>query len=211
VRADSAFVSTLYRDLLQRAPDAAGLAYWTGLLLTGKTSQTDVARRLWESPEHRGLEVNQFYPTYLHRPVDPAGGAYWWHNLLAGMTEVEVIAGILSSAEYQATHASDAAFVAGLYADVLGRAADPAGSGYWLKGLQGGVSRAQEAAAFLASREALLRVVDGDFAAFLYRPADAAGESFFLSPLLSGGPGQAEAVGVAILASAEFFADAAGV
>jgi uncharacterized repeat protein (TIGR01451 family) len=211
VRTDSAFVSTLYRDLMQRAPDAAGLAYWTGLLLAGKASQTDVAKELWESPEHRGLEVNQFYLTYLHRPADPVGGAWWWHNLLAGMSEADVISGILSSAEYQASHANDAAFVAGLYADVLGRAADPAGSAYWLKGLQGGVSRAQEAAAFLASREALLRVVDDDYTTFLNRPADSPGEMVFLSELMNGGPRQVEAVAVAILGSGEFSGDAAGV
>jgi hypothetical protein len=127
------------------------------------------------------------------------------------MSEADVIACLLSSAEYQVTHASDAAFVAGLYAHVLGRAADPAGSDYWLKVLQGGSSRGQVIAGFLDSREALMRIVDGDFAAFLYRPTDPVGEPFFLNQLLNGGPEQAEAVGVAILTSAEFLADAAGV
>jgi uncharacterized repeat protein (TIGR01451 family) len=211
VRRDTAFVNTVYRDLVQRDPDAAGLAYWTGLLLAGKASRADVAQRVWESPEHRGLEVNQFYLTYLHRPVDPVGGGWWLKNLLAGMSEAGVIAGLLSSAEYQAAHASDAAFLAGLYADVLGRAADPAGSDYWLKVLQGGGSRGQVIAGFLASREALMRVVDGDYATLLYRTADPVGEMVFLNELVNGGPRQAEAVAVAILGSGEFFGDAGGV
>jgi hypothetical protein len=73
------------------------------------------------------------------------------------VSEAAVETAFLESAEYQAEHASDAAFVSGLYQDVLGRTADPAGGAAWLAQLQGGVSRQQAIAAFLSSPEALAR------------------------------------------------------
>jgi uncharacterized repeat protein (TIGR01451 family) len=209
VRADIVFINGVYRELLGRDAETAGLAYWMTALLQGGP-RSAVARGVWDSPEHRAMEVDQFYQNLLHRPADANGQAFWVNALLAGKSEADVETGFLSSAEYRATHGADAAFVTALYQDVLGRAADPAGQPFWLAQLQGGVNRQKVIGGFLSSPEALGRIVDGFYAAYLGRPADAAGRQFFLNQLLAGGPGQAEAVGVAILASDEFFHNGPG-
>jgi hypothetical protein len=206
---DIIFINALYQDLLGRSADAAGTTYWMNqLLLTG--SRSAVAQGLWDSPEHRDLEVNQFYLNLLHRPADPSGLAYWVNNMLAGKSEATVEADILASPEYLADHAGDAAFVTGLYRDVLGRAPDTSGQVFWLAQLQRGASTRQVIDAFISSPEALGRVVDGYYLAFLQRTADAPGRQYFLEQLLTGGSGQEEAVGVQILSSAEFFNDNLG-
>jgi uncharacterized repeat protein (TIGR01451 family) len=208
-QADLAFIDGVYRALLGRHADPTGEANWLAALMAG-APRSAVARGVFDSAEHRGLEVDRFYLELLHRPADASGRATWVNALLAGMSEADVQASLLSSPEYQAEHASDSAFVSGLYQDVLGRAADPAGLASKLALLQGGVSRGQVIAAVLSSPEALGRIVDGDYAAFLGRAADAAGRAAFLGQLLAGGPGQAESVGVQVLASQEFFLDSAG-
>jgi uncharacterized repeat protein (TIGR01451 family) len=208
LRADLAFINGVYRDLLGRDAETAGMAYWLDLLLMG--SRSAVAQGVWDSAEHRGREVDQLYLSLLHRPADANGRAFWVNALLAGESEADVEAGFLSSAEYRAAHASDAAFVAGLYQYVLDRAPDSTGQAFWQAQLQGGVRPEQVIAGFLSALEALGRVVDADYAAFLGRAPDAQGRQFFLDQLFAGGPGQAEVGGVQILASDEFFNDAIG-
>src|SRR5262249_14751837 len=89
MHADIAFINGLSRDLLGRDAETAGVAYWMNLLLLGST-RSAVAQGVWDSPEHRGLEVDQFYRTLLHRPADPGGRAFWVADLLAGARESDV-------------------------------------------------------------------------------------------------------------------------
>src|SRR5262249_44632027 len=46
------YVARLYRDLLGRAPDAAGLAFFAGRLDRGEASREQVVRELQQSPEY---------------------------------------------------------------------------------------------------------------------------------------------------------------
>jgi uncharacterized protein DUF4214 len=71
-----------------------------------------------------------------------------------------VVADVLSSTEYLARRSGDAPddlFILRLYADVLGRAPDPAGADAWIANLAGGMSRPAVAAAFVQSSEAVVR------------------------------------------------------
>src|SRR5262249_46847642 len=49
------FVTSLYRNLLERAPDAQGLAAWQNVLVSG-ASRVAVAYAFWTSTEHHGRE-----------------------------------------------------------------------------------------------------------------------------------------------------------
>src|SRR5262249_13885843 len=124
--------------------------------------------------------------------------------LLGGMTEGQVAAGLLASAEYQQAHAGPTDYLAGLYADVLGRAADPAGLGYWQAAAQGGLSREALADGFLQSWEKPLQFVDRYYADFLGRAGEPAGVAAWLAALQSSrlSPDQ---VAQAFLASDEFY------
>jgi hypothetical protein len=52
--ADSAFVTTLYEEILGRNPDVAGFDFWVQMLARG-VSGAAVASAFWNSPEHRVL------------------------------------------------------------------------------------------------------------------------------------------------------------
>jgi hypothetical protein len=68
--------------------------------------------------------IHGWYQRYLGRPADAVGLHSWSHRLHCGAPLEEVQAGILASEEYFCRHGHSApGFVAGLYANVLGRAA----------------------------------------------------------------------------------------
>jgi hypothetical protein len=202
-----AFLEALYRTVLGRDADAQGLADWVAFLQAGGTRQ-QVAAGIWGSLEHRGLQVDQLYATYLHRAADPAGRAHWVDRLMAGTSEVEAASGFLTSAEYSLSHPGTADYVSGLYADVLGRAADADGLEIWLRVAQGGLSRAALADGFLRSPEADREQVERSYESYLGRTGDAAGVAGWLAGLQSGLSWSQ--VAVAFLASDEFFVRAGG-
>jgi hypothetical protein len=201
------FVETLYQDMLDRSPDAPGMAYWVAFIQAGGTRQ-QVADGFWDSLEHRGLQVDQFYTTYLHRPAEAAGRTYWVNQLMAGMSEAQVANGFLTSDEYTQSHPSTVDYLFGLYADVLGRSPDANGLDAWLSAVQGGLSRAAVANGFLSSQEAELEQVNQDYANYLGRSGEAAGVAFWLGALESGRSWAQ--VAEAFLASDELFARAGG-
>jgi hypothetical protein len=151
--------------------------------------------------------VDQYYAAYLHHAADAAGRAYWVGQFLAGASETDIQTDILTSAEYQAAHAADDAFVAALYQDVLGHAPDTAGQAAWLNALHNGQSRQDVSQGLVSSVEKDLEVIDALYRSVLGRPADSAGEQNWLNQLRNGLlslDGFAEA----LLGSAEFFMQA---
>src|SRR5260370_24665051 len=79
--AAAGYVTSLYQNLLNRAPDASGLTFYVNEINGGLNNQA-VAQQIWPSPEHRGLEVDSYYQTYLHRSADADGRAYWVNLML---------------------------------------------------------------------------------------------------------------------------------
>jgi hypothetical protein len=200
---NEAFVTALYRDVLQRAPDGAGFQFWVQQLQAG-AARAAVASAFETSVEYRGIEVDQFYKTLLHRPADAAGRALWVNALVGGQSESDVVVTFLTSAEYIASHRDNASYVSGLYQDVLNHAADPAGAAVWQDLLQRGVqTRAQVASAFLSSTEAYLQAIDSYYTEFLGRPADTVGRQAYLAAL-ENGKYIPTGIATAFLASDEF-------
>src|SRR5262249_16620765 len=143
--------------------------------------------------------------TFLHRSADAGGRAAWVNAFLAGSSEQDVARAFIGSGEYQAAHASNTAYIVGLYADILGRMPSQPEISPWNQLLQNGMSRDAAASAFLTSNEAYLRVLNGDYQMYLHRSPDAVGQQAWLALLQSGQvtPGGASE---AFLASDEFFA-----
>jgi hypothetical protein len=97
----------LYRAAFGRAPDKAGLAYWTGVLDNGATL-IDVAGGFINSQEFvdfygatpsNSSFANSLYLNVLHREPDPAGLAYWVNRLDDGAAKAEVLVAVSESAE----------------------------------------------------------------------------------------------------------------
>jgi hypothetical protein len=196
------YVTGLYQAILGRGPDPIGLAAWAQAI-QGGASGAQVAQALWDSPEHRAQEVASYYGTYLHRNPQPGEITFWVGVFQGGATETDVQGLLLTSPEYQAAHPDDAAFIQGLYQDVLGRPLDQAGALLWTSDLKAGRTRALVAQDFLTSPEKNREIIDGYFANFLGRAADPGGELALLTMVLENGV-PLEGVAEMILGSVEF-------
>jgi hypothetical protein len=164
-----------------------------------------VIHALLTSPEYRANEVESLYRQYLHRDAD-ANGLAGFSQFLANGGTVEQAAAILAgSAEYYQVRGggTDAGFLAALYQDSLGRAADGPGQAAFQAALASGWSRSQVAAALLASTEYREQLVQGDYQRLLLRPADSSGLAAFLGALQGGA--RDEDVIAAIAGSAEYW------
>ena len=91
---NTAFVHTLYRNILQREPDAAGHAFWLDLLNKNTITRAALLRSFADSPENVGLvapaieEGISYRPTIVPGPgsVETVGWARWYWNAAATMT-----------------------------------------------------------------------------------------------------------------------------
>jgi|GEM_PF-3456343 len=189
---DNQFVTLLYTNVLDRAPDAGGLAAWTGAL-AGGTSRERVVQGFSESAEFNtrteggamGVsraalqgdwadDVFRLYQATLDRAPDPGGLAAWSSALAQGRPYLDAVAGFVASAEFQARYGAttNAQFVTQLYANVLDRAPDPGGFATWTGALTGGMSRSQVVQGFAQSREFRAATQDDILAWMRARPDD---------------------------------------
>ena len=90
--ANGRFVDRLYRELLNRPVDPAGLAFWTNQLTQGMT-RIQVAAGIESSMEFQAVTVQRAYQQYLHRTADPAGLTFWTNFLQQGSTVEQLDAG----------------------------------------------------------------------------------------------------------------------
>lgn len=95
---DDAFVRGLYRDLLHRESDGAGLQHWIGQLRAGVGRTTAVAS-FHGSLESRRIRVTAAYERVLSRPPD-AGGLRHWAQVLSRLDDVALDAHLAASGEF---------------------------------------------------------------------------------------------------------------
>jgi hypothetical protein len=196
------FVNALYQSLLGRQADAAGLAYWEGLLNAG-ASRAAVAEQIQSTPEFLQDEVAAAYQSVLHRQVDPLGLSAWTAFLAAGHSPNELSAQLAGSAEFSQTQgASNAAFLDALYQDAFGRSLDPIGQAAWGSALAAGESREQVAEAIFNSPEFLRNQTNGEYHQLLGRDATAAELDAAIAALQNGT--HQDQIVAGIVASMEF-------
>jgi glucose/arabinose dehydrogenase len=205
INANQAYVAGLYRDLLLRPPDAAGLSFWAGQVNQG-VSRFQVALWFEASTEYRVLQVQGLYQRYLHRAADAGGLANAVAFLQAGGTVEQVAAALAGSPEYYQNRGggTNDGFLNALYQDVLRRSPDPAGRALFDQQLANHVSTAAIATDLLVSAEYDADTVEDDYGLFLHRAADATGLSTFTNMLQQGT--RDEIVSAFILASDEYYA-----
>jgi uncharacterized delta-60 repeat protein len=180
------FVAQVYRDLLGREVDPAGLASWTAFLDAGGSRQL-VALAITQSQEYRTDVIQSLYQHYLHRAADPTGLNTFTGMLAAGGTDEQVAEALVASPEYfqNRGHGSNDGFLDALYSDVLNRAVDPTGRAGFDRALSTGTSRGQVATIIFGSTEYRQDLVQSFYQRFLGRAADAGGLNTFVSLLQS--------------------------
>ncbi len=181
---DVDFVTLLYNNVLGRAPDTAGLDFWTGELANGVSRElvvngfsesaefqvgTDFAAAAYFQETFQAEYLGQIYRLFqatLDREPDEGGFEFYISSLEGGATLESITTGFIGSVEFQTTYGSlnDVDFVTLLYNNVLNRAPDTAGLNFWTGELAGGASRESvvngfsESAEFRTNTEAALEV-----------------------------------------------------
>jgi len=100
-----AFVARLYRTVLGREPDAAGLSLWTNELLNGATGAQIVYNFVFSREMYnRNLGSEQFvevlYNAMLGRSPDAGGRAHWINQLQIGVSRYNVFVGFVNTNEF---------------------------------------------------------------------------------------------------------------
>ena len=113
------FVTGLYNDLFDRAPDPAGLQFWDSTIANGASRQ-QVAFVFWNSPEHQATTVEQFYESFLGRPADAAGLVFWTNMLTSGAGGAQVAAAFSTTPEFLAAHPTNNQFLLADYVAIEG-------------------------------------------------------------------------------------------
>lgn len=157
------FVLLVYQNVLGRAPDAPGLAFWTqklnegtprGQVMIGFSESEEFVRdttvRLREADTRS--PIARLYRAYYLREPDVAGLKYW---LDSGQPLDRVSAAFAAAPEFAQRYGSmnDEQFTRLVYQNVMDRAPDAAGLTYWLNRLAGGMTRGQLMLEFSESEE----------------------------------------------------------
>ncbi len=129
-----------------------------------------VANILTHSDEYYANFVTAAYQRYLGRLPDAPGLAGWVNGMRHGLSDESIEAAFIGSAEYIANHGgTGAAWVRGLYQDLLGRAPAQAEVDGWVAGLARGVAPTFVAHGFAASAEREAQRVAADYQQYLGR------------------------------------------
>jgi hypothetical protein len=200
----TAYIANLYGSILDRAPDTAGYINLLRYLQNGG-SHEQAAGGLWESAEHRGIQVDSLYQALLHRPADPTGRAAFVSYMLAGATEYDVERTLITSAEYRAQHSANVSFLTAVYHDVLDRPIDPLGLSNGLAALANGMSPDDLVRTVITSMEHQLQVVDSFYVTLLHRQPQAAELQGWV-PFISQSTPSPDQLAESFLSSDEFFA-----
>lgn len=180
------YVTKVYADLFQRAPDAPGLQTWTTALGRG-TPYGAVANGITYSREFRSRLITSSYQRYLGRGPDAVGLEGWLAGMDRGLHIEQMQSGFISSPEFYGRAGSDdRLWVAELYRTVLQRAAGPAEVIFWDGQLRNGMSRSGVALGFLYSNEYLTTVVDGYYQDLLRRGIDSSGRQTWVTEIQRG-------------------------
>jgi hypothetical protein len=202
LQANANFVNSLYHDILGRQGDQAGVNAWFAALEFGE-SRFEVAQAFWVSPEHRDIEVAQFYQIFLNRTASAAERAGWVNQFLAGATEQTVELGFVTSPEYSALNPTNSSYVTALYNDLLNRDPSAGELTAWDAALAAGLPRTALAENILSSNEYDITVIDGFYLRLLERPPDLPGLAGWLAFLKGGGT--IDVLAESILTSPEYF------
>jgi Domain of unknown function (DUF4214) len=185
------FVDQVYRDVLHRAPDAAGLAAWSAAIDSSQLSRQEVVLNIQGSEEGLRTQVNDLYLRFLGRSADPTGLAGWTTFLRSRDNDtVELEEQLIASQEYFQTQGggTDTGFITAVYQDVLGRTPSGAEIAAWQNAFGGTLDAGERldlAKGVLESVEGRRVEVNNTYVSFLRRQGDAGGINFWSSQLLT--------------------------
>ncbi|HEV3342745.1 MAG TPA: DUF4214 domain-containing protein [Pirellulales bacterium] len=217
--AHQVYVIAVYHDVLGRAPDPGGLAYWTQQLDSGAPISS-IAESVGKSAEYyANFVIKPDYLTLLGRAADAAGVQFWTQRMQAGLTDQQLEGQFAASDEFFNTaggNVNQVNWIDAVYKLLLGRAADPAGEKYWngqltsLLATEGATdARLQVALGIAGSQENNTNLINDDYLHYLGRAADPGGLAYWLQQFTAGATNEDVIAG--FTGSAEYYRDKTGV
>ena len=204
--ANERWVSHLYRDILGRAADTAGVAGWDAALRSGMT-RAQVSAAFGNSLEQDRHVVDADYVTYLRRNASPADISGWAGLMQHGTTDQALEIALLSSPEYFSNpslgNGNFDTWLNSVYTDVLHRPLDAGSQTAADTAHAHGVTNAQFATAVVTSTEAYSNVVSRWYIALLGRTPSVADSAGWVNALQHGT--RPEDALITITSSGEYF------
>lgn len=197
-----AYVYNVFKALLNHDPTASEVAYHVNALNMGY-SRTDYAKSIYQRNESLYFQIDQVFQALFGRDSQSADKTFWANELRRGIQPAWMVVTLIGGPEYQNAHVSDAAYITGLYNDILGREPTATDITYWTGFLGGGQSRSTLAFMFAYSEESYRRTVANVFVQFLHRQPTAADYSNWV-PLLQNRTITVSRMVELLLASSEF-------
>ena len=170
-------ITDCYKAMLDRSPDATGMANWKKRFDVGMSMQA-ICKGFVGSDEFKGLcktygitpgtiklrlakdenyertyFVYRLYKNCLGRTPDGAGLESWCKQIKSGKTGSNLVQGFVFSDEYKNKKTSNKEYISMLYATILGRSASNSEITNWTNQLNKGKSRQYAANGFLFSNE----------------------------------------------------------
>lgn len=188
------FVAQLYEDFLRRSPDPAGLAFWVGRTADDRSNVQDIVISFMNSPEFSPRRaVARLYFAYFNRRPEKGGFDYWTRLLVSRQGTLDSASNFFAqSPEFASTYGSltDAEFIVLVYSNVLDRRPDLAGFQFWLRQMQGGMTRGRLMTLFSESPEFVINSraavdVTVTYDGMLQRSADDEGFIFWRNAIAS--------------------------
>jgi len=216
--ANAAYVAAVYFDVLGRAPDPGGLAYWTQKLDQGAPISS-VASAIGTSGEYyANFVIKPDYIKLLGRTADDAGVQYWTQRMQSGLTDQQLEAQLAASDEFFTTaggNVNQVDWIDAVYKLLLGRTADPGGEKYWSGRLTALLhsedaidARLQVALGIAGSQENNTNLINADYAHYLGRATDPGGLAYWLQQFAAGATNEDVIAG--FTGSAEYYKDKTG-
>jgi hypothetical protein len=203
----TAFVTSLYANLLHRNPQSAELTPWVAAINGGLSPQV-AATTFTASPEFQANLVQGDYQNLLGRAPSAAELTSWVGALQAGATEQQLVSSFLASPEFfKRAGGTNAAWLGEVYKSVLGRTISPGEQTAWEAAVKNGLPLQTAVFGIANSPESLARIVTAAYESVLGRAPDPQGLADWTAFLENGGsPKQL----LALLASSAEFIDARG-
>jgi uncharacterized delta-60 repeat protein len=181
------YVEAVFHDVLGRAPDDEGLAYWSARLDAGAAIRTVAAAVAHSDEYYANFVIKPGYLKLFGRAADDAGVKHWTAQLHHGLTDQEFSAALVSSDEfYRNAGGANVGWVDAAYSLLLGRSVDTAGESYWNDQLSAGRSLSQVARRIAGSRENNAQLISDDYDHYLHRAADDEGLAYWLKQFSAG-------------------------
>lgn len=183
------YVCRVYLDLLGRAADPSGKAYWLKRVDASPTAagRIGIIRKYQTTAEYNRRVVDDVYKTFLKRNPDSGGQAFWAEKIRKGANPDEIRTQVIGSSEYYTkSGGTPEGFAAAIYQQVTRTAATPAQTTAVVNQIKAGKTRTSIAAALLATKAGDTATVQGLYERYLRRTPPAAEITYWVNKLQAG-------------------------